>query len=112
MELSLDSALLILNKWVSESTVIGLVTHVLNLEVKVHAQISHVDNETVVVSWMGHYENHIVIHLADCVFDYTDEREYSEIPIPPEGRTFISVLTIQYPPKEIVCIFETDQKHI
>jgi hypothetical protein len=42
----------------------------------------------------------------ECAFHYGDPREFPEVSYGPEGSTYVAVLAIQYPPNEIIAIFE------
>ncbi|MBZ5664604.1 MAG: hypothetical protein LAO30_08375 [Acidobacteriia bacterium] len=105
MEHSLEDALLILDKWKNESEVIGIITFVVNLEVRMMGKIESVDRDAITL--LCGENSYLVVRLKDCAFQYGDPREFPEIPAPPGGHQYAAFLSIQYPPDEFVVLFET-----
>jgi len=106
MEHSLEDALLIFDKWKNESAVIGIVTFVANLEIRIKGVILHADRDALRIS-CGE-DNLVVIKLDDCLFRYGDPREFPEISKRPQDQTYKSFVSIQYPEHTLIVLFEAN----
>jgi hypothetical protein len=104
MDISLEFALQIFDKWKSEAIVIGVITSVANLNLRLRATVDSCDNATLILR-CGE-ESAVIVDLENCVFQYCDPREMPGVPVPDGGHTYVAFVVIQSAGNDVITLFE------